>query len=232
MGKCVRTLQTTFLVGVICMALHTQAVLSVELPESPATNELSAVQGAVPEQLVALDLVRALKQITPVSAETLRFSMLVATDAFGANLRQTLEMVGYTMVSASTAPAAQRIDYVIKDKYTDRGLVKTYQIQAGPVKLRRDYLIIENSVQPASTLYVQGADATAIALNDEIFSLDKVAAAPAPDSAASQQTLPRDTLPQINLTTVDKAMSYRVGRQIVVAVAADRETRLYCYYQD
>jgi len=188
-----------------------------------------------PEQLIALDLVGVLMQTDKLSVNNTSFSMHPPTDPFSANLRQTLEMAGYEMMPSGKHQASTKIDYQIKEKKTDKGIIRTYQLNAGPIKVRRDYLIAGNTTQPTSTIYLRGAEASRIYLNDEIFNLtynetyDDSQSAPEFIQTESAQT---PAAQQILISTIDQATTYRVNDQIVISVTSNLDSQIHCYYQD
>ena len=219
------------LTGAILISTQTQTVHSAQAVE-PSSRPVEQVvrPGATPEQLVALDLVGTLMQIEQLSPNVVSFSMQPAVDPFGANLRQTLEMAGYIIAPVSDEPSAS-INYSISEKESDGGIVRTYQINAGSVKVRRDYLVSGKSIKPSSTIYLRGADASGIYLNDEIFNLENTSPLAGSQTVNSEPDFSNE-MPEIFLSTIDQEITYQLNDPIIVSVVSNSTARMYCYYQD
>lgn len=224
------------IVSAVFFSAHSHLSMAAQKGNPSNTpTEQRANFGTSPEQLVALDLVRTLMQIESLGPNMVSISMQTATDSFGANLRQTLEMAGYSIGANGSKQPSKTVDYSIDERTSTDGIVRTYQVTAGSVKIRRDYLFTDNTAKPLSTIYLQGAEASRIKLNDEIFNLnyDETYDDRAVDSATNKASTEKTTtLPEIVLNTVTQASSYRVGDQIFITASSETETRLYCYYQD
>lgn len=183
------------------------------------------------EGRIAADLVSTLMQIESLNPDNITLFMQSPRDTFGASLGHLLEMAGYTIrLTGETPRSADHVEYFVTDHVSQDG-VKTYQVNVGSVRVRRDYLISADKVQPTTTMYLQGADAKGLSLNDDIFNLAYAERyhEQAPEQEASQGLQEQ---PELMLKAVGESLSYSVGDPIFIAVEFNLDALVYCYYQD
>ena len=159
---------------IVCMTLLGGcAQLKVLEPVASVPNSPSTAITA--ELLVASDLVNALVQIQGLHPETTQLSLISPVPGpdykFGRALQDVLLAAGYELETVDLPAGEYFVDYLVtKGVDNDASQSTTYQLSVDPVYLKRDYVMEQGRVQPASHLYARGFDASQIALKDEIFS--------------------------------------------------------------
>ncbi len=148
-------------------------------------------QGRAPELLIASDLVNALMQVDGYHPATTRLQMQPAKHRFGKTLSKVLTEAGYEIQRVSSRVGDRFVEYTFSNRQNSAAAVpQTYQLRVGDVQVKRDYSQQLGRVQPASDLFVLGVDASAIRLNDHIFSVDGAAPKQLHVEPASQTTKP------------------------------------------
>ena len=138
---------------------------------SPGANTPAATTNLTnPIELVSIDLVNALMQIEGKHPARTKLHMLQPQNDFSRHLHKVLLLAGYGVDVGDDQGSGGFVDYLISDtEQTSDGPVVTYQLAIDDVKIKRDYIISNDQVSPASSLFVKGADPTNIGLNDHIF---------------------------------------------------------------
>ena len=96
--------------------------------------------------------------------------MLQPQNDFSRHLHKVLTLAGYGVAVVDELVADGFVDYLVADSgQTTDGPMVTYQLSIDDVKIKRDYIITDQHISPASSLFVKGADPSNIRLNDHIF---------------------------------------------------------------
>jgi len=224
--------------------LHSMAISSIILLLSVFQNAMASrindtdaatadyqtkMEAPGPESLIATDLVGALMQIENLSPNKTTLFLNPPKDTFGTQLGQLLGMAGYKIQIAKDKQHPNIVEHFITKKNKGGNTIKTYQVNVGQVKVRRDYLISENAAKPQTTLYVKGADAAKITLNDDIFNLEYTEKY---EDTENETALATEQPPELIIEANDKSQIYRVGDPIFLSVSINLDARVYCYYQD
>jgi len=143
---------------------------------SSADVEVSAhVQQNVQSGLsmVAEDFVHALQQIPShaPSATTIQIPRSDSADSITQSFKAAFEAGGYGVRIVDVVADNNVFQYRLDDEsYDDAAGRHRFEIAVGAVEMRRTYggLLI-NNVHPVTPLYVRGADATKVILNDAAF---------------------------------------------------------------
>jgi len=124
------------------------------------------------ERLVARDFANALRQLDGYApGETIvRLERRDDGDSFAAALAAELQAGGYE-VRVASEEGANRLRYRRRRAEGDAGANRdVYEIAIGAVRMRREYDVRDGGdVFPSSPLYVRGADASAVRLDESIF---------------------------------------------------------------
>jgi len=168
-----------------------QIVPSRTTQVDPADNTAMENTDTVPDK-VARDFIKALRQIPSLAPASTTVNMLteLRQDDFTQSLNKALDEAGYA-VRWSGDPAGKRLLSYRREQEasvanTDR---VRFDVALGTVELRRTYLMMdEGGLRPVTPLYVKGADASSIALDDGVF-----------DEQASARSLA--TLPTLAVST-------------------------------
>ena len=125
------------------------------------------------EHLIATDLVNALIQVPALHPQATRLRMLKPEHPFGETLRSVLTASGYPVQLVDSGHGAGFVDYLVTNRQQSRpGVSSTYQVMVGSVGIKRDYRSVNGTIEPASTMFATGVDASMIRTNDGIFSLE------------------------------------------------------------
>lgn len=220
-------------------------------------------QGRSPERLVASDLVNAMMQIDGLHPSNTRLQMKSSKFAFGKALRKVLETAGYEVQIVKSETGNTFVKYLFSDNKSDathRNTPQEFQLDIGTISVKRQYSTKRGHVQPASNLFVSGADASAIKLNDQIFTTlppsEQVAgldepvveveqsengvttnAAPIPEPLMQVSTTGNMSRPlPLNLNMHVNGKQNTALQQakdpLVVSVTSAIDSLVYCYYLD
>ena len=189
-------------------------------------NSIATTTATTHYRQIALDVVGVLLQVESMPPGT-TLQMQPPEDIFGATLGHFLKEAGYTVTLNDHLTNAHAIEYFTVDNSSEQNTIKTYQVNIGKLKFRRDYKIESNMAQPQSTVYLRGANASAIRLNDEIFNLDYVETYGDSEIAHDEQAPV-----QLSVQTIDTRQSYNPGEAIALSVSINYEAKVYCYYKD
>jgi len=160
-----------------------------QVAEEPASSEVNETT-----DMVSIDLVNALMQVDELHPAVKSLEMQIPDSDFGRSLRKVLSLAGY-QINTTLSGARDSLEYSASRNSSGSaaGSTWTYQLGVDSVKIKRDYSVENGRVLPASSLYVQGTDPSAIQLNDYIFAtgvdLNPVnVSAREPEQVAIQQT--------------------------------------------
>lgn len=177
------------------MKLTTIAVLCIALPISscsltgsvdqpldsapPSAERLIKPQILVqtdPQSLIARDFVNVLSQMDGMQADATTVAVLTSDrqDDFTLAVHDALEEAGYGIRWVEEGGVGPLFQYR-KDKEQAAGGVyrDTYELAVGSIEMRRGYASdSQRRVRPVTPLYVRGADASNIVLNETLFDLD------------------------------------------------------------
>jgi len=208
-------------------------------------------QGRAPELLIASDLVNALMQVENFHPASTRLQMQDPKHRFGKTLNKVLLAAGYEIQRVDARIGDRFVDYEYSNrKHSQSDSAQTYQINVGPVGIKRDYALLHGEVQPSSDLYVSGVDSSGIKLNDQIFSdltpaqqENATSTIRQPSTVKERPTNPRvdsptpmtpvpDTSPlQLLVNGNEQSEKILAGEKLVFTLRTTVDARLACYYQ-
>ncbi|MBX2880015.1 MAG: DUF4384 domain-containing protein [Granulosicoccus sp.] len=123
--------------------------------------------------LVAADLVGVVKQIKQFRPDVTQLHVQSVESSFDHHLADALESAGYIPKGSRTSESLPvNTSVSVQQTYQTAGQgaqERTYQIEIGTVKIKRNYAFINNQVIPRSNIFLKGTDASGIKLNDELF---------------------------------------------------------------
>lgn len=218
-------------------------------------------QARSPELLIASDLVNTLMQVDGYHPQTTRLQMQSPEHGFGETLNNVLLSAGYDIQHVSVQAGDRFVSYLLPNRQSGPdGTPLTYQLNVGGVKIKRDYSLSLDRVQPASAVYMLGADASTIRLNDQIFSIDDksepslvpsgqiaerrpTTTYPVSDPFQHVSTEPAVALVPTATPSADESIellvngesnpgTYSPGDNLNFTVRTTVDVRLSCYYQD
>lgn len=170
-----KSLPPLFRIVSICCLTLASACSSIK----PTTSHLDigedtpeAVKNSATD-LIAADFVSALSQIpgyTPQNT-TVEFERSKLADTFTSAMRDKLELFGYGIRWVDASVDNNLFQYRREYETSNTALKRTrYELAVGDVELRRTYVGgEEHAVQPVTPLYIRGADASKVVLNDAAF---------------------------------------------------------------
>lgn len=121
-------------------------------------------------QLVSTDLVSALMQMSEFDPASVTLQVSAPVSPFGNTLVRALEDAGYGLQWVSADQGSRYVSYSERFSRTDTGSVTDFEINVGPIRIRREYNIADDSVLPSSKMYVSGiSKQQKIDLNEEMF---------------------------------------------------------------
>jgi len=142
-------------------------------------------------QRIADDFVHALRQIPthPPAQTTIQLQRIEPKDAVGSAFKAAFESGGYGVRLVDIDASDNFFQYRIEDEsITSLSGRHRFEIAIGSVEMRRTYGgLLNNTVRPLTPMYVRGADASQIVLNDSAFA-SGIAAAQTIDNDAFKQT--------------------------------------------
>lgn len=155
-----------------CSTLHTTE-RRVKSSEDTSTDINSSAIDKI-----AADFVSALIQIPGYAPQstTVQFERAKLSDSFTSAMRDELEFSGYGIRWANAQGGNNLFQYRREYEAKDGSAARTrYELAIGDVELRRTYVGVEeeNAVQPITPLYIRGADASTVVLNDAAFARQK-----------------------------------------------------------
>ncbi len=128
---------------------------------------------AGPSSLIALDFVKALQQLEPLrpAETTVHFLSASRSDEFTSSMQRALQTAGYGVRWVSGNSSGQLFQYRHEQEEGQlSGHRDTYEVAVGSVELRRSYFTDgQTGIKPVSPLYIRGADASRIVLDDTHF---------------------------------------------------------------
>ena len=151
-----------------CSSLNPTASHIDSSEDTPAAVNNTAMD------MVAADFVSALVQIPGYSPQftTVEFDRSKLSDTFTNAMRDKLEMSGYGIRWVDVSADGNLFQYRRENESSVAAVQRTrYELAVGDVELRRTYVGVEdgNAVQPVTPLYIRGADASKVVLNDAAF---------------------------------------------------------------
>jgi len=133
----------------------------------PDTGKVTSELMKDMEYLAAIDLVNTLVQVPrlhPANATVLQ--MKRPTPGFGQNVYEVMKIAGYNIQVIDTDNVQEpRVSY----SRTPGPNKSTFQINIETFRARRAYSVVDNKVQPDSSMFIYGADPNLIETNDLIF---------------------------------------------------------------
>ncbi len=123
--------------------------------------------------LVTADFVNALRQIPGLAPVRTTVNMLTErrNDAFSLSIRQALDDAGFAVRWTGVDATEHLLSYRREQEASFDGDERVrFDLALGSIELRRTYLIPRvGKVRPVTPMYVKGADASAILLDDGVF---------------------------------------------------------------
>ena len=135
-------------------------------PQANVNGEI--VNDFTRSRLIARDLVNALVQLPELAPKSTKLFTAKPGSRFAELLLSELLDSGYDLRIGSKA-SNPWLDYTISSDSAGVAGIYTFVLSAGSIKIKRSYDVDDRGVQPASSLFVHGADASAIVLNDALF---------------------------------------------------------------
>jgi len=121
-------------------------------------------------QLVSADLVSALMQMSEFDPAAVTLQVSAPVSPFGNTLVRALEDAGYGLQWVSADQGSRYVSYSERFSRTNTGSVTDFEINVGPIHIRREYNIADEMVLPSSKMYVSGTSKQQkIDLNEEMF---------------------------------------------------------------
>jgi len=192
------------------------SILPERSPNTSATAVAELANDFERSRLIALDLVNALVQISTLSPAHTTLYTARPNSRFGALLVAGLQDAGYELRVGSSESTRWLSHTIVKDAlpHTQSSVTVagdyTFIVSVGMVKVKRTYRVDARRVRPGSSLFVHGADARGVALNDALFD----------DLPSSVAMIDTTSSPQFNaVDTVGPATS-RAVRRLPQATAA------------
>jgi len=141
-------------------------------------------------------LINALSQIdTMQPAETIVEMQKPATQ-FGRALKLVLEQAGYGLRIVGDKKSDNLLRHAVSRVGEEPdGVLNSYQLVIGKIRLKRDYFEQPHGVTPSSNMYVIGTDPGQITLNDELFELASTQTASVDLPAPDPMPTPKSELP-------------------------------------
>ncbi len=128
---------------------------------------------AQPSSLIALDFAKALQQLEPLQPDetTVHFLSASRSDEFTLHMQSALQAAGYGVRWVSDSSSGQLFQYRHEQEEGQlSGQRDTYEVAVGSVELRRSYFTDgQAGIKPVSPLYIRGADASRVVLDDTHF---------------------------------------------------------------
>lgn len=124
---------------------------------------------------IAADFVSAFAQVPgfePVST-TVQIEKRSSTDSFVSAMHEQLLNAGYGIRWVNLQADKNLFQYRLESEVNESSPIRhRFELAVGIVELRRTYVGVENasSVHPVTPLYIRGADASKVVLNDTAFS--------------------------------------------------------------
>lgn len=237
------------------------SIVSIPLPpvdESTFNAGINKVgnRAMFEQELVATDLVNAMVQVEGLKPGRVRLYVDTSANSFDVHLSKALDAAGYHQL-ASSDMQAMPVKSTIKNKQNaesgvSSGIGRTYFVEIGDVKFKRDYRFENDRVIPESPMYVKGADSSGISSNDSLFatsyhqswspqstpnatgmlSSEKGYAQGKQETVqkVAQNSVSRPTA--LRVQTVTGSDGYQAGDSFKVSVVSDQDAHIYCYYQD
>lgn len=152
--------------------------LSSDAQTARLTNDFSR------SKLIAADFVATMTQFPSTNPSTTILHTDRPTTRFGELLLGALQSAGFDLRIGSESSDFWLNYAASLDKASSEAgnPVYTFVIAAGDVKLKRSYEVDQHGVWPAGNMFVRGADASNVVMDDSIFSIRK------PPSRPIQQT--------------------------------------------
>ena len=169
------------------LPLDSRQKTAMSVPEASLTRDSSASAMT----LVGADFVNALRQIPGLAPARTTVNMYTGrrNDAFSLIIRQALDDAGFAVRWTGANATEHLLSYRRDQEASLDGDERIrYDLALGSIELRRTYLIPRvGRVRQVTPMYVKGADASAIILDDSVFD------EPSPPRALA--TLPLITVP-------------------------------------
>jgi len=213
-------MRSSHFVGVLFMACLPLGCSSWQVENDSrhdvGSNELPAE--SVVTRLIASDFVNALQQIPslPPSATTVQLLHSELYDPFTLRMRDALQEAGYGTRWVKEGAHAQLFQYRHESGVDDASRPQElYEVAVGSVELRRRYATDEHDrVSPVTPLYVRGADASGIQMNDSHFEL-------LDNASQLAQTSKADATKPVAVTSSQRQTAPSAGRSNQLSVPND-----------
>jgi len=157
---------------------------SLSPPDEQSSSVAPELNSSIPQfssealALVAADIANALKQIPSLAPSKSKISFLTShrTDGFTAAVKSKMQSIGYQVRWVVDGGSGALFQYRVGNEVADESGQRTrFDVAIGSIELRRTYLQSPHgAVLPATPLYVRGADASKVELNDATFSKNSV----------------------------------------------------------
>jgi len=139
---------------------------------APADNAM-VENAATLSDRVASDFINALRQIPSLAPASTTVNMMteLRQDDFTQSMNRALDEAGYAVRWSGDSTGEHLLSYRREQEASVAGTDRVrFDVALGTVELRRTYLMMdEERLRPVTPLYVKGADASAIALDDGMF---------------------------------------------------------------
>lgn len=160
---------------------------------APAPEPVKPAPGVL---VIARDFVNALEQLAeaPPGNTTVHLASDQTDDAFTQAMKEALVNTGYAIRWVQDGQRDYYLQYRKELEASDRlNRREVYELAIGNIEMRRTYSTdVQGVVKPLTPLYVRGADATGIVLNDAIFGEqpDSLNATKIPTDDAAEEPVP------------------------------------------
>jgi len=160
---------------------NTQTAPESSSNDAPTIDELT--DNFSRSKLIASDFVSTLTQLPETSpAQTVLHTSQPST-RFGELFLSSLQRAGFDLRIGNTQSQRWLVYYANRDENlsTSGNPVYTFIVSAGDIKLKRSYEVDQYGIRPAGSMFVRGATASDVVMDDTIFSVRSAQVANAVD---------------------------------------------------
>jgi len=147
----------------------TPSTVDIQDPNSEATSSSSQFT-AKHNELISTDIVSALIQVQELSPLTTTIQYSTPRSVFGQLLIEKLRVAGYGLQEVQSDSGAMYIAYQTRSIDSDTRRITDFVVDLGGISVRREYIVSNNNVVPASLMYISGSTGLGnITLNENLF---------------------------------------------------------------
>jgi len=149
----------------------------ISVPSTVQTQESNTVAASSSPQfskkhndLISTDIVSALIQVQELSPLTTTIQYSTPRSVFGQLLIEKLRIAGYGLQEVQGDRGAMYVAYQTRAIDSDTRRITDFVVDVGGISVRREYIISNNNVVPASLMYISGSIGLGnIILNENLF---------------------------------------------------------------